>query len=542
MDTDLDSGYSLELLKQQAQTFRELHRDLSDKLWSLTTESGLSADFFAETLTANSVNLEAIQSMTDELAALKASAADITTSARGADDKLGIADNSSKAALSAIEAGNQALNLMDERFRGFVSLFQRLGDAVDKIDKTLKAIDEISELTNLLSLNAAIEAARAGIHGKGFKVVANEVKNLAEKSRDLTDTASRLLKELRTGMDGSTAGLKAVEEGKDELTRRMENSREEQHNSATAMAGASGDMSRISSALQTQKQSVDHIAAAMAQLSQAVNLLTESSEVIKGNLDRQKHSNISVLKTGSSLKAAIQEMYKSIHELGGGSCDETLPIGHDVTYPPWVHISDGHSAGITVEVARQISGLEGLHAEFRPSQFADALEDLFNKKIRILANAGWPNAFFDGKPVIPTLPFANFRPAIFTRDARKAAFRTMSDLKGMRVAAQKGSYVVDCLADSQCEVVIADNDLEAFAAVIWQRADCAITEGLVGKFLSREYFSGKLVSCFETGHEMSVVFLLHKDDSALRDTLNQRIGEKETRNLVNTLVARSQQG
>ncbi|MDX9958763.1 MAG: methyl-accepting chemotaxis protein, partial [Spirochaetia bacterium] len=410
------------------------------------------------------------------------------------------------------------------------------------IDQTLKAIDEISALTNLLSLTAAIEAARAGIHGKGFKVVANEVKNLAEKSRDLTDTASRLLKELRTGMDGSTTGLKAVEEGKDELTRRMANSREEQHNSATAMAGASGDMNRITSALQTQKQSVDHIAAAMAQLSQAVNLLTESSEVIKGNLDRQKYSTVSVLKTGSSLKTTIQEMYKSIHELGGGSCEEALPIGHDVTYPPWVHISDGHSAGITIEVARKISGLEGLHPEFRPSQFADALDDLFNKKIRILANAGWPNAFFEGKPVIPTMPFASFRPAIFTRDVRKAAFKSMSDLKGMRVAAQKGSYVVDCLADSQCEVVIADNDLEAFAAVIWQRADCAITERLVGKFLSREYFSGKLVSCFETGHQMNVVFLLHKDDSALRDTLNQRIGETGTRDLVDSLIARSQQG
>ena len=542
MDEVEGTGYSLELLRQQAQTFRELHRDLSDKLWSLTTESGLSADFFAETLNANSVNLEAIQSMTDELEALKASASDITVSAKGADDKLGTADGSSKAALSAIEAGNQALKLMDERFRGFVSLFQRLGEAVDKIDKTLKAIDEISELTNLLSLNAAIEAARAGIHGKGFKVVANEVKNLAEKSRDLTDTASRLLKELRVGMEGSTAGLKAVEEGKDELTRKMENSREEQHNSAMAMAGATGDMSRISSALQIQKHSVDHIAAAMAQLSQAVNLLTGSSEIIKGNLNRQKHSTTSVLKTGSSLKAAIQEMNKSIHELGGGSCEETLPIGHDVTYPPWVHISDGHSAGITIEVARRIASLEGIHPEFRPSQFANALEDLFARKIRILANAGWPNAFFDGKPVIPTVPFARFRPAIFTRDARAATFKGMADLRGIRVAVQKGSYVVDCLAGCQCETVIADNDLEAFAAVIWQRADCAITERLVGEFLSREYFSGKLVSCFETGHEMSVVFLLHESDTVLRDTLNRHIEGKEIRDLVNSLVARSRQG
>lgn len=542
MDARDDTRISMELLKRQTQTFRELHRDLSDKLWSLTTESGLSADFFAETLNANSVNLRAIQSMTDELEALKASSSDITVSAKGADDKLGTADSSSKAALAAIEAGDQALKLMDERFRGFVSLFHRLSEAVDKIDKTLKAIDEISELTNLLSLNAAIEAARAGIHGKGFKVVANEVKNLAEKSRELTDTASRLLKELRTGMEGSTAGLKAVEEGKDELTQKMESSREEQYNSASAMAGATDDMSSISSALQNQKQSVDQIATAMAQLSQAVNLLTESSEVIKGNLDRQKNSTTSVLRTGGSLKTAIHEMNKSIHELSGASCEENLPIGHDVTYPPWVHISEGHSAGITIEVARRIARLEGLHPEFRPSQFSDALEDLFSGKIRVLANAGWPNAFFNGKPVIPTVPFAHFKPAIFARDARKSSFKSMQDLRGMRVAAQKGSYVVDCLADSQCEVIIADNDLEAFAAVIWQRADCAITERLVGKFLSKHYFAGKLTPCFETGHELSVVFLLHKDETVLRDTLNQRIGEKEIKDLVNSLIVRGQQG
>ena len=89
-------------------------------------------------------------------------------------------------------------------------------------------------------------------------------------------------------------------------------------------------------------------------------------------------------------------------------------------------------------------------------------------------------------------------------------------------------------------MVIAENDLEAFAAVIWQRADCAITEILVGKFLSREYFSGKILSSFETGHQMSVVFLLHKDDSVLRDTLNRLIEGKEIRDLVNSLVTKSQ--
>lgn len=530
---------SLDTLREKSQRFKEIHRDLSDQLWSLTTESGLTADFFAETLSSNAANLEAIRSVNSELLALDTSATAISDSAARAVDKLQEASIASGAAQAAIESGDKALALMDERFRSFVGLFQRLADAVDRIDGTLKAIDEISELTNLLSLNAAIEAARAGIHGKGFKVVANEVKNLAEKSRDLTDKAAHILVELKAGMESSSSGLESFKAGKDELSQKMAASLEEQYQGTASMAGASDDMKAMSESLKTQTKSVSHIAASMGRLTEAVNLLTESSELIKGNLARQKASAASVLRTGSLLKGSINEMNRSIAEMGdGGKTENAVAIGHDVTYPPWVYISEGHSAGIAIEVARHLAKLEGLVPEFKPGQFSDVLEELFAGRIRILANVGWPNEFFNDKPVIPSVPFARFKPTIFAHAARTDLPDSMQGLKGRRVAAQKGSYVVDCLKGSQCELVITDNDLEAFAAVIWQRADFAITEQLVGGYLSREFFSGKLVPCMPAGGERSVVFLFGSADAALRDSMDARIRDKDTAALVQRLVAR----
>lgn len=109
-----------------------------------------------------------------------------------------------------IDEVREATNLVLESSRSTLTIIRELNRSSEKISNVVNLIEGIAEQTNLLALNASIEAARAGEHGKGFKVVAEEVRKLAEESKNAVHSIIEATKQIQSC---SINAFNAIEDG-----------------------------------------------------------------------------------------------------------------------------------------------------------------------------------------------------------------------------------------------------------------------------------------------------------------------------------------
>ncbi|HDY7462346.1 TPA: methyl-accepting chemotaxis protein [Vibrio vulnificus] len=167
-----------------------------------------------------------------------------------------ITEGASKEAKQSLEIVNNAVttvsalvNDVEEMSNRIVSMNQ---DA-NKISEVLNVIGEISEQTNLLALNAAIEAARAGEQGRGFAVVADEVRALAARTQNSTTEISEMLSKL---LDGTSSVVASMERTKQQCQSTASKT-SEVSNSLNLMSGSVRDIDDVSTqiAAATEEQS-----------------------------------------------------------------------------------------------------------------------------------------------------------------------------------------------------------------------------------------------------------------------------------------------
>jgi methyl-accepting chemotaxis protein len=166
------------------------------------------------------------------------------------------------------------------KMQGLLQSMRDITGAADSIRKINKVVDDIAFQTNILALNAAVEAARAGAAGRGFSVVADEVRNLATKCAEAARTTSALIDDVLAAINTGAASADDVAETLGRISEHVEKVNAIMGNISIASINQAGEISKINSDIDRISSVTDSTSSASVELAETSKTYETQSQAL----------------------------------------------------------------------------------------------------------------------------------------------------------------------------------------------------------------------------------------------------------------------
>ncbi|KII79612.1 methyl-accepting chemotaxis protein [Vibrio renipiscarius] len=284
--------------------------DLADNLHNILMRLNEASDNLTDTANKNQTTLTTTQTQLNQQRHQTSSVAtamnqmthsvnEVAQSAQSSLQMVGQVEIASEQGRHIMATNIATINQLEHRLNESVNAVKALQDMSSKIGSILDVIRNIAEQTNLLALNAAIEAARAGEQGRGFAVVADEVRVLAKRTTESTSEIEKMISALQSS---STSAGEVIQSCMNDMTLSVDQA-----------SNANSAMEEIQSLIMEISQMSGHISVAAEEQNQTVGEIALSIEEINEIADSSYRAMAEIASTSNNLTQLANQQGELVH-------------------------------------------------------------------------------------------------------------------------------------------------------------------------------------------------------------------------------------